>query len=491
MIYEEARVYLDNVSKYGSVLGLDTIRDLLGELGNPQDDLQFIHIAGTNGKGSILAYVSTILSEAGFVVGRYVSPTVVSYRERIQVDGGWIGEDELAALVEKVQKAVACMETSGRGCPTVFEIETAMAFLYFRDKKCDYVVLETGLGGRLDATNIIKNTVLAVFSTISRDHMEVLGGTLTEIAREKAGIIKPGCMVVSAAQRPEVRTVLEETAERYHCPFVFAEPENVCIMEETVRGQTFSYKEMQNLKIHLAGTCQIENAVTALEAVQALRTVRRKDNVTSKGAADKVAHKNAGVAVRIGCKKPEITDEAIRRGLARTVWVGRFTCIREQPLFIVDGAHNEDAARQLRKTLEAYFPGRRLIYLMGVFKDKEYEKIVEIMAPLATKVYTVNLPDKERTLDARMLKKAFDEVYGEEWRMAPEERVVAAIDAGRAEAAGDIGHVEAVGDIGHVVAVGDIGQAVRLALAEAGEEDVILAFGTLSYLGQVMELVNT
>lgn len=437
MTYKEARVYLDNVSKYGSVLGLDTIRDLLRELGNPQDELQFIHIAGTNGKGSILAYVSTILSEAGFAVGRYVSPTVVSYRERIQVDGSWIGEDEFAALVEKVQKAVACMETSGRGCPTVFEMETAMAFLYFRDKKCDYVVLETGLGGRLDATNIVKNTVLAVFSTISRDHMGVLGDTLTEIAREKAGIIKPGCMVVSAAQRPEVRAVLEEAAARNSCPLVFAEPEDIHVIEETVRGQVFSYKEMRNLKIHLAGTYQIENAVTALEAVQALRAV--------------------------GHKKIGITDEVVHRGLARTVWVGRFTCVGERPLFIVDGAHNEDAAWQLRKTLETYFPRKRLIYLIGVFKDKEYEKIVEIMAPLAAKVYTVNLPDMGRTLDARTLKEAFDTVYCK----------------GRVTVSED-----------YVVAVGDIGQAIRLALEEAKEEDVILAFGSLSYLGRVMELVK-
>lgn len=421
MTYKEARVYLDNVSKYGSVLGLDTIQNLLDELGNPQDGLQIIHIAGTNGKGSILAYVSTILSEAGFSVGRYISPTVVSYRERIQVDGRWIGEDELAALVEKVQKAVACMETDGRGHPTVFEIETAMAFLYFRDKKCDYVVLEAGLGGRLDATNIVKNTALAVFSTISRDHMGFLGDTLVEIAREKAGIIKPGCVVVSAAQKPEVRRVLEEEAKRCHCPIVFAESEKAHIIKESFRGQVFSYKEMQNLSIRLAGKCQVGNAITAVEAICALR---------------------------------DITDEAILRGLERTVWEGRFTCIGEQPTFIVDGAHNEDAARQLRHTLEAYFPEKRMIYIMGVFKDKEYEKIVEIMAPLAKKVYTVNLPNEERTLDARTLKKAFD-TEGE-----------------------------------RATAVGDIEQAVRLALRNAGEEDVIVAFGSLSYLGRVMEIVR-
>ena len=175
MTYKEARVYLDEMSKYGSVLGLDTIRGLLRELGNPQDDLKFIHIAGTNGKGSVLAYTSTILSEAGYRTGRYVSPTVISYLERIQIDGTWISEDEFAELTEKVKEAIARMEAAGEESPTVFEAETAIAFLYFKKKKCDLVVLESGLGGILDATNIIGAPVCAVFATISVDHLGVIG----------------------------------------------------------------------------------------------------------------------------------------------------------------------------------------------------------------------------------------------------------------------------------------------------------------------------
>lgn len=175
MTYEEARVYLDEVSKYGSVLGLDTIRELLYELGNPQNDLRFIHIAGTNGKGSVLAYISTILSETGFRVGRYVSPTVIGYLEKIQINGNWISEKVFTELVEEVQRAIVRMETNGKASPTVFEVETAIAFLYFQREHCDYVVLETGLGGILDATNIISNTKVAVFTNISRDHMGFLG----------------------------------------------------------------------------------------------------------------------------------------------------------------------------------------------------------------------------------------------------------------------------------------------------------------------------
>ena len=465
--YREARVYLDNVSKYGSVLGLDTIRNLLSELGNPQDELQFIHIAGTNGKGSVLAFISTILSEAGCKVGRYISPTVISYLERIQVDGRWIEEETFAELVEKVQRAVACMETNGKGTPTVFEIETAIAFLYFRKMKCDYVVLETGLGGRLDATNIIKNTVLAVFATISRDHMGILGNTLTEIAGEKAGIIKPGCIVVSAAQKAEVRAVLKEKAAENGCPIFFAEPEKAVVLEENYRGQTFSCsignpsKELKDLHIRLAGKYQIQNVMTALEAIQALRG---RDAGQIRGAGN-----DAGKNFR---NRVYISDAVVRQGLEKTQWPGRFTCIHENPVFIVDGAHNEDAARQLRRTLETYFPKKRLIYIMGVFKDKEYEKIAAIMLPLAKKIYTIDLPDAGRTLDAQSLKAVLD---------TQNEKTVPMLGAAETGIADETEKVEVVGDIR---------SAVSRALETADSEDVIVAFGSLSYLGQVMQIVE-
>ena len=297
--YKEARVYLDEVSKYGSVLGLDTIRDLLCELGNPQDELKFIHIAGTNGKGSVLAYTSTILSEAGLKTGRYVSPTVQSYLERIQVDGLWISEEVFAELVEEVQKAVARMEADGKASPTVFEIETAIAFLYFRKLKCDVVVLETGLGGALDATNIVKNTVIAVFTTISRDHMGFLGNTLSEIAGEKAGIIKPGSVVVSAPQVSEVRAVLEEKAAELGCRIVYAEERQIRKLKENYREQVFSYKELQEVKIHLSGRYQLLNAVTAYEVLDAW---------------------NQGCH---NCPQQKISESEIRRGFEKTVRIMR------------------------------------------------------------------------------------------------------------------------------------------------------------------------
>lgn len=427
MTYKEARVYLDEVSKYGSVLGLDAVRELLHELGDPQEELRFIHVAGTNGKGSVLAFTSNILSEAGFRTGRYISPTVVSYLERIQIDGKWISETEFTELVEEVQKAIARMEIRGLAGPTVFEIETAIAFLYFRNKLCDLVVLETGLGGAKDATNIVKNTMAAVFTSISRDHIGILGDTAEEIAEEKAGIIKSGCVVVSAEQEPGVREVLERHAADRGCGVRFARPREAVVTREDHRGQTFSYSGMEHLKIRMAGRYQILNAVTAWE------TVRAVNEMTGN----------------------RIKEEAMRRGFENALWPGRFTCLTEHPVFMVDGAHNADGAGWLRKSVERYFPERRLLYIMGVFRDKEYEKIGEIMAPLADRIYTVGLPDQSRTLPAEELKTAVERYCK-----------------------------------GKVLAMDSIEQAVEEALQEAGKEDVILAFGSLSYLGRVMVKVQ-
>lgn len=424
MTYKEARVYLDEVSKYGSVLGLDTIRGLLGELGNPQDDLKFIHIAGTNGKGSVLAFTSTILSEAGFRIGRYVSPSVLSYLERIQIDGVWIPEEEFACYVEEVQKAVARMETKGMASPTVFEMETAIAFLHFRRKNCDFVVLETGLGGSLDATNIVKNTVAAVFTTISRDHMGFLGDTLETIAKNKAGIIKPGCAVISAAQETPVRQVLKQRAQELGCPVLFVSLDGAFTEKEDYKGMVFTYPSWSEMPVHiqLAGTYQLLNAAVVCELMKFLK----------------------------------IPERIVLNGFANTRWAGRFTCVSENPLFVVDGAHNEDAARRLKESAELYFKGKRMIFIMGVFRDKEYGKIAEIMAPLAESIYTVDLPDRDRTLLAEELKRTIKPYCK-----------------------------------GKVQTADSIAEAVELAWQEAKEkEGVVLAFGSLSYLGEVMQEVE-
>ena len=423
MLYEEARVYLEHVSKYGSVLGLESIRHLMEELGNPQNELQVIHIAGTNGKGSILAYVSTVLQCAGWKVGRYISPTVMEYLERFQIDGEYMPKEVLLPIVEEVKWAAEQMQMKGMPYPTVFEIETAIAFVYFARENCDYVVLETGLGGRLDATNIVKNTKVCVFASISMDHMAVLGNTLAEITEEKAGILKTESVAVSYPQTEEVRKILQQKADEKNIPLWFADKEQVVVQKEELGSQNFSYKEFQDVEIQLTGRNQIENAITALEVIRALRN----QNVS-------------------------IPDEAIYQGMRRTVWPGRFQVLEASPLVIVDGAHNEDATRRLAENIQTYLQGRPIIGVMGVFKDKAYKTIIEIMQPYLEYVYTIDLPNKDRTLDRRELARALK---------------------AQGISAEDCESVE---------------KALRKAKESAKDGQAVLVFGSLSYLGEVIRL---
>lgn len=424
MDYKEARVYLDNVAKYGSVLGLENMRELLRRLGNPQDELRFVHISGTNGKGSVLAYISTVLKEAGYRVGRYVSPTLFSYRERIQVNEEYIEKEPLARLATRVAEAAEAMAEEGRPHPTAFEIETCLAFLYFLEKKCDIVVLETGLGGLLDATNVIKTAELAVLASISLDHMGLLGNTLGEIAENKAGIIKPHMAVVTARQEPEAMEVIERACRERACSLAVADAGQACDIRYGYERQTFSYGGYREIVISLGGVCQIGNAVLAVEAVKAL--------------------------VSLGW---QVTEEQLRRGLEMARWRGRFSVIAKDPLFLIDGAHNRDAAKILRKSLELCFTNRRFFYIMGVFKDKEYEEIVKTTVPLSTHVITIETPGNSRALPAGELLKVVRKYQPS------------------AESADNIL------------------KAVQKSLEMADKEDVIIAFGSLSFLGEVTKAV--
>lgn len=381
MNYAEARVYLDEVSKYGSVLGLENMRELLGRLGNPQDDLKFIHISGTNGKGSVLAYLSTILSGGGYRTGRYISPTLFSYRERIQVDEQKIEKESLAHHVTAIAKAIEEMKAENAGNPTAFEVETALAFLYFKEKDCDIVVLETGLGGALDATNIIKTTVMEVIAPISMDHMEFLGDTLEKIAMQKAGIIKPHTAVVSASQEPDAKKVLDHVCKENQCSMYMVDPAQITDVLYDVEEQQFSYKNWKNVKITLAGNYQILNAALALEGVEELR--------------------------RLGY---HLSEEQVRQGLYRAVWRGRFTLLSKNPAVIIDGAHNPGAAKELKHSLDLYFKGKDLYYIFGVFQDKDYQEVIRLTAPLAKHIVTVQTPGNPRALPADKLKEAVQAV---------------------------------------------------------------------------------
>lgn len=425
MNYTEARVYLDEVSKYGSVLGLENMRELLGRLGNPQDDLKFIHISGTNGKGSVLAYLSTILSGGGYRTGRYISPTLFSYRERIQVDEQKIEKESLAHHVTAIAKAIEEMKAENAGNPTAFEVETALAFLYFKEKDCDIVVLETGLGGALDATNIIKTTVMEVIAPISMDHMEFLGDTLEKIAMQKAGIIKPHTAVVSASQEPDAKKVLDHVCKENQCSIYMVDPAQITDVLYDVEEQQFSYKNWKNVKITLAGSYQILNAALALEGVEELR--------------------------RLGY---HLTDEQVRQGLYRAVWRGRFTLLSKNPAVIIDGAHNPGAAKELKHSLDLYFKGKDLYYIFGVFQDKDYQEVIRLTAPLAKHIITVQTPGNPRALPANELKEA----------------------------------VQAVNP--SVEAAQSIQEAVKKSLQLAKNEDAIIIFGSLSFLGEAEKAVK-
>lgn len=303
MNYQEARAFLDEVGKSGSVLGLEGMKELLRRLGNPQDKLKFIHISGTNGKGSELAFLSEILTKSGYRTGRYISPTLYSYRERIQVDKEMIDRDSLAKLTTKAKEAIDGMLSDGLQSPTVFEVETAISFLYFVEKQCDIVVLETGLGGTLDATNVVTTTVLEVIASIGMDHMMFLGNTLGEIAKNKAGIIKPGTLVVSAKQEPEAEAVVKEVCKEKNATLSIVNPEEIKEVHYGYETQSFSYKEWKDIKISLAGTYQIKNAALALEAVEALRSLGY-----------------------------QLSEETVRKGMEEATWRGRFSVIHKDRL---------------------------------------------------------------------------------------------------------------------------------------------------------------
>lgn len=327
--------------------------------------------------------------------------------------------------MEQIKEAADRMAEEGMAHPTVFEMETAMAFLYFKQTECQIVVLETGLGGLFDSTNIIGNTLAAVFASVSMDHMAVLGKTLKEIAVQKAGIIKENCSVVTGRQDASVLDVLQRTAQEKDCSFIVADPERAEKVKYGILRQQFSYGGCKNLEITLAGKCQIENCITALEALKALEE-----------------------------KGFPITEAALREGLKKTRWDGRFSVIAKRPLFVIDGAHNEDAAKKLADSVRFYFTNRRIIYIMGVLKDKEYEKIIAETYLYADQIITLTPPDNPRALSAYELAVAAGEYHPS------------------------------------VTAAGSVEEAVEMAELLAGRDDVILAFGSLSYLGRLWEAVD-
>ncbi len=382
MNYEEARAYIREVSKTGSVLGLESIRRLMAELHDVQEGLRIIHIAGTNGKGSTGAYLAAAFAEVGLHVGRYCSPAVFDPLEVWQYDGANISKEEYANVMSQVKSACDIVVSKGHPAPTVFEVETAAAFVYFSMKQPDVVLLEVGMGGITDATNVIEKPFASVITTISMDHMQFLGNTLPDIARAKAGIIKEGCPVFCAPQEEAAAQMLRQTAGEKNAPVTMLangqisleaqKPGYLCMTYDSKKYGRFA------LATSMAGSYQIRNAALSAEVA----------------------------AYCLEQLKPEISAEQHKRlicdGIAHTVWRGRFEVIGRDPFFMLDGAHNEDAAYCLEKTVQNCFTNTKLVYIIGVLADKEHEKMLRIMLPHAKTVYTVT-PHNPRALKAEVL----------------------------------------------------------------------------------------
>ncbi len=370
--YNKAREYISGLTSRGIVPGLEPIRALCGELGNPQDKIKIIHIAGTNGKGSTGAFISSVLRESGFSTGRYVSPAVTEYREIIRINDRYISEDEYTDIVSQVKTAIEKLEKR-EIYPTSFEAETAAAFLYFYINKCDYVLVECGMGGLLDATNLIKHPIAEVITQIDMDHMAFLGNTLEKIAQNKAGIIKNNTKVFSAEQKEEARKVLMKKAEETHSEIIFAEEPEV--IRSDIKGTEFNYRSIKNIKISLAGTYQPYNAAAAID-----------------------------LCVALG-----IDEDYIKKGLEKTRWQFRFEA--DENGWIYDGAHNPAAALQLRRTIDEILLNKRIAYIVGVFRDKAYDEILRITASAANAIYAVT-PPTARGLESYKLAEAAKKYCG-------------------------------------------------------------------------------
>lgn len=369
MTYEEAEARVHAFTRFGSQLGLGRMRRLLGLLGNPQDRLRYVHIAGTNGKGTTANLTAAILRQAGYRTGLYTSPFVVEFRERYQIDGEMISREEFTGLVEEILPRVEELAAAGENV-TEFEMVTAVGFLWFARRNCDIVVLEVGLGGRFDATNVIHTPECAVITAIGLDHTAILGDTLEQIAGEKAGIIKEGSDVVSwPMQAPEALSVLlercAETGSRLHLPH----PAGIEILETGETGSRFCVGG-QEYRLGMAGTHQIYNAAVVLEVVRVLQ---------SRGFG--------------------IPEEAVSRGLSETAVPARFQILRREPLVVVDGAHNPQAAAALAGMLDglAYAPR---IAILGMMRDKDCAAVAQTIGSRCQTVLCLTVPGHPRALPA-------------------------------------------------------------------------------------------
>ncbi len=367
MDYTQALEYIHSINWTFCKPGLERIGELCEKLGHPEKDLRCIHVAGTNGKGSFCAMTASILQAAGYKTGLYTSPFIRAFNERMQINGENIADDELAEITALVRPFADSMQDK----PTEFELITAIAFEYFRRHHCDVVVLETGLGGRLDSTNIIKEPLLSVITGIALDHTAFLGDTVEQIAAEKAGIIKKNAPVLFGGDDETAAQVIAQTAKAQSAPFYRTDYTRLTDVHATLDGTTFDYKDRTAVAIHLLGLYQPKNAALVLDAVEILRT-----------------------------NGWDIPESAVRAGLAAAKWPARFEIVGRDPLVIFDGAHNPQGIAQAVNSIKQYFGGEKVYLLTAVLKDKDYTGIAKMLSEIADTAFTMT-PESPRALDAK------------------------------------------------------------------------------------------
>ncbi|MBR3276591.1 MAG: bifunctional folylpolyglutamate synthase/dihydrofolate synthase [Eubacterium sp.] len=369
MSIEAALEYMQTAWQ-GSKLGLERTVRLLDALGNPQDKLKFVHVTGTNGKGSISAMIESVLRKSGYKTGLFTSPAITRFNERIRINGEDIPDGDVEYLVDKMKPIADAMNDD---TPTEFEVVTAMAMQYFYEQKVDIAILEVGMGGRGDSTNVIRTPEAAVFAAVGLDHTEFLGDTIQDIAREKSGIIKESTSVVSYPQKEEVTEVLLEACAKTYSILYEVKEEDVVVKHCDLTGCTFDFKEMKDMFVPLCGTYQPYNAAVAITAAKAL-----------------------------AAKGWKITEESIREGIANVRWLGRFEVMRREPPVILDGSHNPHGISATVKTLKEQFGDRKVIFVTGVMADKDVHGIYESLVPLAKEFHAVT-PHNVRSMAAKDL----------------------------------------------------------------------------------------
>ena len=429
MNYKEAVEFIEKSHKFGMRLGLENTYKLLELLGNPQDKLKFIHVGGTNGKGSVCSFISNTLKQQGYKVGLYTSPYLETFTERIRLNGENIPEEDLARIVTIMKEKIEQMVDEGYAYPTEFEIATALAFYYYYEQQADFVVLEVGLGGRYDATNVIKTPLVSVIVSLSLDHIGVLGDTLGKIAYEKAGIIKENGIAVVYKQEQEAEEVIKNICREKNTKYIEADFKNVVIKKSDINSQIFDCnvlgEKLKDIEISLIGDHQVNNAILALTVIKALKDDR----------------------------SIEISDECIRKAFLNTKWPGRIEKIMDKPTFIIDGAHNEDGAKSLSKALKKHFDGKKMTLLIGMLKDKDIDSVIEILIDKFDKVITTT-PDSNRAISCEELKEKIEN------------------------------HVH------NVIAISKVEDAVKYVLDNAQKDEIIISAGSLYMIGHVRQLIK-